>query len=80
MKKVFLGLLLVVVSFSAKAQTTEKMDDMDRIELCKKNYTALFGGEALNGEGTDPEIMDILQKLFSAKCSTREIWTSKPVK
>lgn len=24
MKKVFLGLLLVVVSFSAKAQTTEK--------------------------------------------------------
>ena len=48
MKKVFLGLLLIVVSFSAKAQTTEKMDDMDRIELCKKNYTALFGGEALN--------------------------------
>ena len=64
MKKVFLGLLLVVVSFSAKAQTTEKTDDMDRIELCKKNYTALFGGEALNGEGTDPEIMDILQKYI----------------
>lgn len=64
MKKVFLGLLLVAVSFSAKAQTTEKTDDMDRIELCKKNYTALFGGEALNGEGTDPEIMDILQKYI----------------
>lgn len=64
MKTVFLGLLLVVFSFSAKAQTTEKTDDMDRIELCKKNYTALFGGEALNGKGTDPEIMDILQKYI----------------
>lgn len=64
MKKVFLGLLLVAVSCSAKAQTTEKTDDMDRIELCKKNYTALFSGEALNGEGTDPEIMDILQKYI----------------
>lgn len=37
---------------------------MDRIELCKKNYTALFGGEALTGQGTDPEIMDILQKFI----------------
>lgn len=64
MKTVFLGLLLVAVSCLAKAQTTEKTDDMDRIELCKKNYTALFGGEALNGEGTDPEIMDILQKYI----------------
>ena len=74
MKKVFLGLLLVVVSFSAKAQTTEKTDDMDRIELCKKNYTALFGGEALNDEGTDPEIMDILQKyIFGEVFRTGEL-------
>ena len=74
MKKVFLGLLLVVVSFSAKAQTTEKTGDMDRIELCKKNYTALFGGEALNGEGTDPEIMDILQKyIFGEVFRTGEL-------
>lgn len=74
MKKVFLGLLLVVVSFSAKAQTTEKTDDMDRIELCKKNYTALFGGEALNGQGTDPEIMDILQKyIFGEVFRTGEL-------
>lgn len=28
MKKVFLGLLLAVISVSAKAQTTEKTDDM----------------------------------------------------
>lgn len=64
MKKVILGLLLVAGSFTAFARTTEKTNDMDRIELCKENYTALFGGEALNGGGTDPEIMDILQKYI----------------
>lgn len=64
MKKVILGLLLVAVSLPAFAQTAEKTNDMDRIELCKENYTALFGGEALNGGGTDPEIMDILQKYI----------------
>lgn len=37
---------------------------MDRIELGKKNYTTLFGGEALTGLGTDPEMMDILQKFI----------------
>lgn len=63
MKKVIFGLLLVAGSLPAFAQTTEK-NDMDRIELCKENYTALFGGEALNGGGTDPEIMDILQKYI----------------
>lgn len=36
----------------------------DRIEICKKNYTELFGGEALTGQGTDPEMMDILQKFI----------------
>lgn len=64
MKKVIFGLLLVAGSLPAIAQTTEKTNDMDRIELCKENYTALFGGEALNGGGTDPEIMDILQKYI----------------
>ncbi|MFV0327240.1 MAG: carboxymuconolactone decarboxylase family protein [Bacteroides xylanisolvens] len=64
MKKVILGLLLVAGSLQAIAQTTEKTNDMDRIALCKENYTALFGGEALNGGGTDPEIMDILQKYI----------------
>lgn len=37
---------------------------MDRIELCKKNFTTLFGGEALTGQGSDPEMMDILQKFI----------------
>lgn len=37
---------------------------MNRIDLCKKNLTALFGGEALTGQGTDPEFMAILQKFI----------------
>ena len=37
---------------------------MDRIEVCKQNYHTLFGGEALTGQGTDPEMMDILQKFI----------------
>lgn len=43
------------------AQTT---DIMNRIDACKQNYHRLFGGEALTGQGTDPEMMDILQKFI----------------
>ena len=59
MKKV-IGLIALVLagSLSATAQTT---DNMDRIEVCKQNYRTLFGGEALTGQGTDLEMMDILQ-------------------
>lgn len=47
------------------AQHTEKKEqDMDRIELCKKNFRTLFGGEALSDQGTDPELMAILQKFI----------------
>ena len=53
--------LVLAAGLSAKAQTT---DNMDRIEVCKQNYRTLFGGEALNGQGTDPEMMDILQKFI----------------
>ncbi len=49
----------------AAAQGTNKRSEtMDRTEICKKNYTALFGGEALTGQGSDPEMMDILQKFI----------------
>lgn len=37
---------------------------MNRVEVCKQNFTALFGGEALTGQGTDPEFMAILQKFI----------------
>ena len=61
MKKT-IGLIAFVLagSLSAMAQTT---DNMDRIDVCKQNYHTLFGGEALTGQGTDPEMMDILQKF-----------------
>lgn len=42
----------------------QKHNPTDRIEACKQNYTTLFGGEALTGQGTDPEMMDILQKFI----------------
>ncbi len=38
--------------------------EADRVEVCKENYQALFHGQALTGEGTDPELMDILQKFI----------------
>jgi 4-carboxymuconolactone decarboxylase len=37
---------------------------MNRIELTKETYKELFGGESLSGKGTDPELMDILQKFI----------------
>ncbi|CCY37671.1 carboxymuconolactone decarboxylase [Alistipes sp. CAG:831] len=43
---------------------------MDRIETCKENYRTLFGGEALTGQGTDPEMMDILQKFIFGEVFT----------
>lgn len=62
MKKV-IGIIAIALtaSLSATAQTTDKMN---RIEVCKQNYHTLFGGEALTGQGTDPEMMDILQKFI----------------
>ena len=72
MKKV-IGIIALALagSLSATAQTT---DNMDRIEVCKQNYHTLFGGEALTGQGTDPEMMDILQKfIFGEVFQTGEL-------
>lgn len=62
MKKIF-GIIAFIVasSLTMTAQTTEKMN---RTDVCKQNYRLLFNGEALTGQGTDPEIMDILQKFI----------------
>lgn len=58
-------LFLVCIRIPAIAQENQKeIKEMDRIEVCKQNYTALFGGEALTGQGTDPEFMAILQKFI----------------
>ena len=55
-KAIVITAAALVYSLSATAQTE---DNMDRIEVCKQNYRTLFGGEALTGQGTDPEMMDI---------------------
>ena len=62
MKKIrMIFVLVLAVSLPVLAQTNESMN---RIDICKQNYHALFGGEALTEEGTDPEMMDILQKFI----------------
>lgn len=62
MKRILLAVMLSL--FGAAPLFSQNYDAMDRIEICKKNYRALFGGEALSGGGADPELMDILQKFI----------------
>ena len=62
MKKRIIAIMMVLaVALPSLAQSA---GECDRIEVCKENYRALFGGEALTGKGTDPEMMDILQKFI----------------
>lgn len=63
-KAIILFLLGFIPAFAQDIPTSKTEQNMDRIERCKKNYTELFGGEALTGQGTDPEMMDILQKFI----------------
>ena len=62
MKKAF-GIVVIGLAacLPTMAQATE---NADRAEMCKENYRTLFGGEALTGQGNDPEMMDILQKFI----------------
>ena len=59
MKKILL--LVMVIWLSNYIYSQQKMN---RIDTAKENYRVLFGGEALTGQGNDPEMMDILQKLI----------------
>lgn len=72
-RKLSILFLAFVAVFSAQAQDEENVKTgtgMDRTEICKQNYTRLFGGEALTGEGTDPEMMAILQKFIFGEVFT----------
>ena len=70
-KRITIIALVLAGSLSTMAQTTSTMD---RIEVCKQNYRTLFGGEALTGQGTDPEMMDMLQKfIFGEVFQTGEL-------
>lgn len=44
---------------------------MGRIELCEEKFETLFGGRPNAGEGNDPELMQILQRLIFGEIS----WT-----
>ena len=70
-KRITIIALVLAGSLSTMAQTTSTMD---RIEVCKQNYRTLFGGEALTGQGSDPEMMDMLQKfIFGEVFQTGEL-------
>lgn len=71
MKKLIVAILLTALTIPAVAQKSKKeTKEMNRIEVCKQNYTALFGGEALTSQGTDPEFMAILQKFIFGEVFT----------
>lgn len=57
-------LIAVVSAIAATAQDNKNNKDMNRIKATKETYHQLFGGEALTGQGTDPELMNILQKFI----------------
>ena len=46
-KAIALFLLGFIPAFAQDIPTSKTEQNMDRIERCKKNYTELFGGEAL---------------------------------
>lgn len=51
-------------AYAQQAATSESNQNMDRIEIAKQNFRTLFGGEGVTGQGTDPEMMDMLQKYI----------------
>ena len=68
MKKYIIAIVFFQTGMvSVKAQTDNQMN---RIETCKENYRTLFRGEALTGQGSDPEMMDILQKFIFGEVFT----------
>ncbi len=60
-KTLFILAFVAATCLPTMAQTT---DNTNRTEVCKENYRTLFGGKALTGQGTDPEMMAILQKFI----------------
>ena len=72
--KIFLrALLSIMILFSISTTTfaqTNGEKDMTRTEICKRNYRILFKGEALTDTGTDPEMMQILQKYIFGEVFT----------
>lgn len=66
MKRTLLFFVAAACGFLSRAQAVNPTNttDMNRMEICRENYARLFGGEALDGKGNDPELMNILQKFI----------------
>ena len=66
MKLFFAALLPILVGIAPLSAQNQPQDvkNMNRTDLCKENFRVLFGGEALTGQGADPELMEILQKFI----------------
>lgn len=56
--------IMLTCLLATNAMSAQNNVEMDRTDICKENYRTLFGGEALTGEGSDPEMMAILQKFI----------------
>jgi len=64
MKRCLLSMMLMISLASSAQVKQQNSKEMNRTEGTKETYHQLFGGEALTGTGTDPELMNILQKFI----------------
>lgn len=72
LKKILTLFLIMLLSQNFIIAAAAKSEDkkMTRTDICKKNYKTLFKGEALSKEGSDPEMMAILQKYIFGEIFT----------
>ena len=72
LKKILTLFLVMLLSQNFIIAAAAKSEDkkMTRTDICKKNYKTLFKGEALSKEGSDPEMMAILQKYIFGEIFT----------
>lgn len=69
-KKILTLLLMILISQNCLFAKNNKDKTMTRTDICKENYKALFGGEALSTTGDDPEMLAILQKYIFGEVFT----------
>ncbi len=67
---VALGIMMFASFSTQAANQTLGENNMNRTEICKRNFRTLFNGEALTNTGTDPEMMQILQKYIFGEVFT----------
>lgn len=73
MLKKLLAITLIIITTHGFvfAQTIKNEDkNMTRTDICKKNFQTLFKSDALTNTGSDPEMMEILQKYIFGEVFT----------